>query len=603
MTTVQQNGLPPGDGGDDILNQIFSAVTLTPVNYEQHEIPPTIPIVPSERPEQHANVMVSHDDESAAIRQLDDILQHQNSSLFDDEPSDFEGDDLPIGDLPDDTTTTPRPSRNNSVSEVPNFEVNDSLQTARLGGAKTVEPFDGQRSRSWTFDSSVSASESRVGGFDLVDANDTPQPQDINLYHGEVAYYRPLEDYDPSDHSTPVPSPLPVPEQITVTSNSARIKAQEEAIVEQVKKARAEAVDREQVHQTQQNDLNGATKVHEKQVKHVRTVEESHRNDEGPIIVSSKKLINNNNQQELNNRRESKYNADHAKWLANFQSDYHRPIDMYEDKVPISPVLAKQLRTARHVDTSNFRFFIPQNQRVKLTNNIEKITFGGQQAPTKDDKSVLLFGPVSSGKTSFVYTLINYLYDVQKEHDIRFCIDLLELNRSTHGVYVYVFNNTIFPYSITIIDTPGVPDKKGYTKTSALIRQWFELELQEYSSLRIDAISIVMRHDEGELGWPLINELAAVKRLLKDELRTNVMPITTFGEVLPQPQALRSIVFANIPFVAYYKVNNVAYMPKPAALKELRHNLSFKHSASELERYFDDLTDLVSPLLAVRSER
>ena len=81
------------------------------------------------------------------------------------------------------------------------------------------------------------------------------------------------------------------------------------------------------------------------------------------------------------------------------------------------------------------------------------------------------------------------------------------------------------------------------------------------------------------------------------------MPITTFGEVLPQPQALRSIVFANIPFVSYYKVNNAGYMERPPGEKALTHNMSYKHSNAELERYFTDLHELMTPLLAVRNHQ
>ena len=48
----------------------------------------------------------------------------------------------------------------------------------------------------------------------------------------------------------------------------------------------------------------------------------------------------------------------------------------------------------------------------------------------------------------------------------------------------------------------------------------------------MDAISIVMRHDENQLGWPFIHELAAVKHMFGDDLKTNVLPIITNSEVI-----------------------------------------------------------------------
>ena len=275
-------------------------------------------------------------------------------------------------------------------------------------------------------------------------------------------------------------------------------------------------------------------------------------------------------------------------------------VDIYEEEVPVSIVLNRQLESAELVDVRHeFRYFTPQFKHIKLGDRIEKFIIGGDQKATDDDKSVLLFGPVGSGKTSLVYSMMNFLYDVKKEHDIRLCINYSTKDQPTKGINIYVFNNTIYPYSITIIDTPGIPNKKGYTETSTLIKNWFDLELKMSGRLRIDVVSVVLQHDEGELGWPLINELAAVKRLLKDDLRTNVMPVTTNGEVLPQPQALRSLVYANIPFISYYKINNAGYMELCPEEKPLHHNISYKNAVYELDRYFTDLEELVVPLLAV----
>jgi len=281
------------------------------------------------------------------------------------------------------------------------------------------------------------------------------------------------------------------------------------------------------------------------------------------------------------------------------EEDPHQ-VDIYEEEVPVSIVLSRQLENAELIDVCpEFRYFVPEFKHIKLSDEIDKFIIGGDQELTDDDKSVLLFGPIGSGKTSLVNSMMNFLYDVKKEHDVRLSINHSTKDQPTKGVNVYVFNNTIYPYSITVIDTPGVPDKKGYVGTSTLIKNWFDLELKTSGHLRIDVVSVVLQHDEGDLEWPLINELAAIKRLLKDDLRTNVMPVTTKGEVLPQPQALRSLVYANIPFMSYYKINNSGYMELTPGEKPLHHYISYKHAAYELDRYFTDLDELVTPLLAV----
>lgn len=63
----------------------------------------------------------------------------------------------------------------------------------------------------------------------------------------------------------------------------------------------------------------------------------------------------------------------------------------------------------------------------------------------------------------------------------------------------------------------------------------------------MDAISIVMRHDENQLGWPFIHELAAVKHMFGDDLKTNVLPIITNSEVIQLSTKNNSTKFRSFP--------------------------------------------------------
>nr|CAR63633.1 hypothetical protein [Angiostrongylus cantonensis] len=272
-----------------------------------------------------------------------------------------------------------------------------------------------------------------------------------------------------------------------------------------------------------------------------------------------------------------------------------------EETVKISLIAENQLKNGNIIGTTdNLDMIMPENEAVKgfsSNHNIRKVIVGGRQAPTNEDKMVLLFGPIGSGKTSTINSMLNYLYDVKKENNFRFVVDYPV--KKTTTLTVYVINNTILPFRVTIIDTPGIVDEKDDKAVSTLIKNWFEKELREAGTVRLDAISLVLSHNENSLGWPFINELTSVKHMLGDDLKTNVLPIITNSEVLPQPTAIRSLAQANIGFLEYYKCNNLGFMPNEDRIPKLQHNLFFTHGIASFEAYFRDLEELIHPLLAV----
>lgn len=230
---------------------------------------------------------------------------------------------------------------------------------------------------------------------------------------------------------------------------------------------------------------------------------------------------------------------------------------------------------------------------------IRRIIVGGDQPENDEDKVVLLFGSRGAGKTSLIGSIINYLYDVKKEDPFRFVLG--KSSEPTDCLTEYVINRSILSYRVTVVDTPGVLDVKGYKGTSNLIREWFVQQLKETGKFRLDAITLVLKNDEEELGWPYIHELAEVKRMFGDDLKTNVLPVITHSDVLPQPLAVRALAYANVTFLEYYKVNNSGFQPADSTISKLKRNQFFDHGSMSLERYFTDLHELACPLFSVLS--
>ncbi|CAJ0609197.1 unnamed protein product [Cylicocyclus nassatus] len=466
------------------------------------------------------------------------------------------------------------------------------------------------RLRTMTYDSIVSTAESRVGGFDVHNEDGTYTGDEINLNHNEVAYVRPERIETTSITETPE-------YKIYTSGTGETIRLRR--LNEEVAQARnrqyelAALVERERreverLRQQKQQRLarEAAARVHPTaKVQPAARVQPTARVQAVQPLPFAARAPN----------RVGPARSVSSTTTERRSYDSSGTIDSIYDEEPvkISPVAQRILNNGKVVATiGNINMVVPEMVMVKglsATATINKIVVGGEQDPTDEDKTILLFGPIRSGKTTTINSMLNYLYDVKRENHFRFVLDVQPAK--TTKLTSYVFHNTVLPFSVTIVDTPGVP-RSNSDLVSNLVKTWFEEELREAGTFRLDAISIVLKSDERNLGWPFINELAAVKHMLGDDLKTNVLPIITNAEVLsfkssvpkkvqvlPQPLAVRSLALANITFVEYYKLNNVGFVPMPNDISKLQHNLFFSHGMASLEAYFRDLQELIHPLLAV----
>ncbi|GMT36202.1 hypothetical protein PFISCL1PPCAC_27499, partial [Pristionchus fissidentatus] len=423
----------------------------------------------------------------------------------------------------------------------------------------TVYSHLSHRHRSMTVDSLASLAESRFGGFDVHDDNDQYTAEELDLHHDEVAYQR-VKKLKSLSASLPASARGPTDEDVAELEEFHRklVQARQEIAFLEARIAEHEAL----------------------------------RKGRAGSIAS-------------NGHRHSYHgHTHHDKWASEVDA-------IYEEDVGVSPIARHHIENGTEVDRAGGRtIIVPQMHRVESfsTATVHKFIIGGEQEASPEDKTVLLFGPVGSGKSALINSMLNYLYDVKRENRFRFVVNYPPTK--TDGINVYVFNNTILPYSVTIVDTPGVSNEKGKgtdhpDKTvSTLIQTWFEKELIANGKFRLDAISVVLRNAESRLEWPFIHELAAIKRMFGDDLKTNVLPIITNTEVLPQPVAVRALASANIAFLQYYKVNNAGFFAQPVNdMTKLKHNLFYRAGIASLETYFKDLQELIHPLVAVLRSR
>ncbi|CAJ0933848.1 unnamed protein product, partial [Mesorhabditis belari] len=594
-----QRSAQPSVVSEDILNQIFSNVHLAPVEY--------------------TNTPRSYEQE--AMRHIDEVLQHESETPEPASPapqsrrssqhsqhsrhshhSGARGIHMPDLHIDEDdhfhhhAQQSPHGYRDRVHTGESTLSGRSDASTLKGHESEEYDTFHPQleprrnfdrvrRGSEMTIDSSVSMTESRFGDFPVHDSEGHMQSQEVNLEHDEVAYERIKKKKSPMVADVPT-GPVHTGDtwrlrQLNDELNSARHR---QTILEQ------------RVRQEQ------------KEVDELRRRQPSHQQSRHTTRTNSQgSHQHNNNQHHYDDHHQ--YDAIHHSRTSTIYSEI-RPASVQksvsgdsivEEVVGISQVAERVKDHGQIVNRVNgIDLIIPYHEVVQgyaKNPKVRKVVFGGALAASPEDKTVLLFGPVGAGKSTLIDSILDYLYDVRRENEFRF---VATANHApTTELTVYEFNNTIFPFKVTIVDTPGIPDVKGNKVCSSLIQHWLKTELLASGAFRLDAISIVLTHDEVNLGWPFIYELAAVRQMFGGDLKTNVLPIITHSEVLPQPLAIRSLAQANIAFVEYYKVNNSGFFADPHGVPKLKHNLFFKHGIASLELFFRDLQEMIHPLLAV----
>ncbi|PAV84360.1 hypothetical protein WR25_20815 [Diploscapter pachys] len=474
--------------------------------------------------------------------------------------------------------------------EIPHSELHGAVPS--LGShrreSSLSQPLSQPRIRTMTVDSTVSMGvESRIGEFNVHDEDGRFTGDEINIYHDEVAYVRPEETTIYSTEASKRQS-IHTGETYNLRQLQRELteaKRQQSLLASQVERERAE-VERLKLRKQQNIAYEAAIKA-----------DQINKRQQNRAFSSSSDHSNNRSSARTTPTRTDSSSHRHT---SSFSQQFHHvapnPLDYRTysehsestDSWTIDEEILKPSKVAQHQKdhgeiiscVNGVDLIVPEYVVVEgFSKNprINKIIIGGpsSQVNPEDGKVVLLFGSVGSGKTSAVNSMLNYLYDVKRSNDFRFVLD--DKPKKTTGLTAYVINNSILPFSVTIVDTPGVPNQKDDKTVSTLIKQWLEQELLESGSFRMDAISIVMRHDENQLGWPFIHELAAVKHMFGDDLKTNVLPIITNSEV-----------------------NNAGFSVEPPhGITKLKHKLFFTHGMASLDNFFRDLQELIHPLIAI----
>lgn len=201
--------------------------------------------------------------------------------------------------------------------------------------------------------------------------------------------------------------------------------------------------------------------------------------------------------------------------------------------------------------------------------NRQKIWEFGTAKVDKKNKVIMMVGETGSGKTTLINTMINYIFGVEWKDDHRVQLidessERSQAHSQTSTVTIYQINHEDdfrIPYSITIIDTPGLGDTRGINydeKIMKKIRNFFH----RCKFTEIDAICFVVQSTLCRLTPTQVYIYEQILSIFGKDIKENIVFFATFADI-QEPNVLSAIVEADVPCAqsedgrpVFFKVNN-----------------------------------------------
>ena len=182
------------------------------------------------------------------------------------------------------------------------------------------------------------------------------------------------------------------------------------------------------------------------------------------------------------------------------------------------------------------------------------------------DTTILVVGATGTGKTTFLNSMVNFLYDVRQEDNFRLKIVTqdeergLDSSSKTKAVSAYCFNNTRLPYRLVVVDTPGFGDTEGIAadrRTTGLIKALFENKGSNGID-QLNAVCIVVKASDSRLTAQQRHNFNSVLQLFGKNVAKNIFIIATFCDA-SDPPVKACLKDAEIQFTDFFKFNNSAF--------------------------------------------
>lgn len=197
---------------------------------------------------------------------------------------------------------------------------------------------------------------------------------------------------------------------------------------------------------------------------------------------------------------------------------------------------------------------------------------------------VLLVGATGAGKTTLVNGIANYIFGVQWDDDFRFKLITDEGSGSqaqskTQYITAYTIhrqNDSPFPHTLTVVDTPGFGDTTGLEHDKRFVAQ-----IKHFVSIS-GGKGIAHIHGIGFIAQASLARLTPTQRYIFDsilaifgkDIESNILLMTTFADG-KKPPALDAVKAAKIEYCKFFKFNNSAIFTDEASTDSEGEDRSF----------------------------
>ncbi|XP_038136543.1 uncharacterized protein LOC119780549 [Cyprinodon tularosa] len=189
----------------------------------------------------------------------------------------------------------------------------------------------------------------------------------------------------------------------------------------------------------------------------------------------------------------------------------------------------------------------------KITSGtVSRMTFG-KKKQNKPNKNILLVGETGAGKSTLINAMVNYAMGVKFEDKVCFQIvedenrNQVESQTSDVTVYeVFGFEGKNLPFSLTIIDTPGFGDTRGYDRDVIVCERLFDLFRSSDGIHKLDAVGLVLKSSVNRLSDRLKYIFNSVMSLFGRDIEKNIVALVTHSTGRKPNDVLKALEAANI---------------------------------------------------------